>query len=183
MTFFRPIMTTLTTLVLAGACAPGTVSSQSDIGGSYDFRNFGAYHANRDTRVDVFGATSGVDAGTFARAVTETMQGQNSGGATNFTTTPGATAARGLRVVMAFNAAPASTSICRAGALMPDGEAGTTLQAAWCFGERVDSYVLARTGTVKGLDDPAFKALVRQTTRELFPTIADHKINEITDGE
>lgn len=182
MTMTRKIFLSTVLLIFAGACAPGLVSVQSEIGAAYDFRNFGAYHTNRDTRVDVLGATFGVEARAFAQAVTRNMRGHNSGGATNFSTTPGPTAARDLRVVMAFNVAPAA-AICKATALSPDGEGGTTLQAAWCYGERVDSYVIARTGTLKGIDDPAFRTLVGQATRELFPTVTDHKINEITDGE
>ena len=83
-----------------------------------------------------------MDAAAFARAVTDRMQGANEGRRTNFTTTPGKSAEKNLRVVMAFNAAPGGYDLC-------DGKAIETkprkdvlaLSAAWCFGDRQDSMV------------------------------------------
>ncbi|MFM2129276.1 MAG: hypothetical protein RL477_822 [Pseudomonadota bacterium] len=177
----RIFLSALACVGLAAACAGGAVSVQTEIGRAYDLSNFGAYHAGRDTRVDVMGSTFGMAPRNFADAVTAGMQGHNSGGRTNFTATPGPSAAPGMRVVMAFDTVPAASTICEAASLAPAKDPGVTLQAAWCFDGRVDSYVIARTGPVKGPEDPAFRALVAQATRDLFPTVRDHKINEITD--
>lgn len=169
-------------LGLAGACAPGSVALQSQIGSAYDLQNFGNYHRDRDTRVEILGSTLGMEPGAFAEAVTTAMQGSNLGGPTRFTVAPGPSADTRARVVLAFNGAPASAdALCAARQIAPGGGGGTTVQAAWCFGARGDSYVIARTGAVTGSGDPLFRSLVAQTTRALFPRIWDHKINEVTD--
>ena len=158
-----------------GACSGAVVSLQSDYNPSgYDHRNFALYHVARDTRVEVHGNPFNVDAAAFARAVTDHMQGANEGRRTNFTTTPGKSAEKNLRVVMAFNAAPGGYDLC-------DGKAIETkphkdvlaLSAAWCFGDRQDSMVEATVGPTKGVDDPRFKEIIQQTVLNLFPTHMD----------
>jgi hypothetical protein len=173
MTRFGIVIGTAFVLGLAGACAPNGVSVTSQLEPAYDFYNFTAYHQNRDTKVEILGSTFGADAQTFARAVTESMHGQNAGGTTNFTTSPGPSAEKNLKVVLAFNTTLAPTKICDDGTLAAAPGDGTTLQAAWCFGDRLDSYVVARAGAINGISDPAFRTLVVEATRELFPPRAD----------
>lgn len=175
MTRFRIVVSTAFILGVAAACAPNTVSVTSQLEPAYDFYNFTAYHQNRDTMVEIRGSTFGTDAQTFARAVTESMRGQNAGGPTNFTTNPGPSAERNLKVVLAFNATLSPSKICDDGSLAAAPGDGTTLQAAWCFGDRMDSYVVARAGTINGINDPAFRTLVVEATRELFPARADEE--------
>ncbi|MGE0651729.1 MAG: hypothetical protein AB7P12_08275 [Alphaproteobacteria bacterium] len=169
MTRFGIVVSTLFVLGLASACAPNTVSVTSQVEPAYDFNNFTAYHQNRDTKVEIQGSTFGADAQSFARAVTESMRGQNGGGPTNFTTSPGASAEKNLKVVLAFNATLSPTRICDDGTLAAASGDGTTLQAAWCFGDRIDSYVVARADAISGVNDPVFRNLVAEATRELFP--------------
>jgi hypothetical protein len=175
MTRFGIVVGTAFVLSLTGACAPNRVSVTSQLEPAYDFHNFTAYHQNRDTKVEILGSTFGTDAQSFARAVTESMRGQNAGGPTNFTTNPGPSVERNLKVVLAFNATLSPSKICDDGTLAAAPGDGTTLQAAWCFGDRLDSYVVARAGAINGISDPAFHTLVVEATRELFPPRPDEE--------
>jgi hypothetical protein len=175
MTRLGIVASTAFVLGLGGACAPNGVSVTSQLEPAYDFYNFTAYHQNRDTKVEIRGSMFGADAQTFAHTVTENMRGQNAGGITNFTTSPGPSAEGNLKVVLAFNTTLAPTKICDDGTLAAAPGDGTTLQAAWCFGDRLDSYVVARAGAINGVDDPAFRTLVAEATRELFPPRADEE--------
>jgi hypothetical protein len=175
MTRFGIVAGTAFVLGLAGACAPNAVTVTSQIEPAYDFRNFTSYHQNRDTKVEIRGSMFGADAQSFARAVTESMRGQTPGVPTNFTTNPGPSAERNLKVVLAFNATLSPTRICDDGILAAARGDGTTLQAAWCFGDRLDSYVVARAGAINGINDPAFRDLVAEATRELFPPRQDRE--------
>ncbi|MDH3242429.1 MAG: hypothetical protein OEO83_17375 [Alphaproteobacteria bacterium] len=152
------------------ACSADVVQLQTQRNRSaYDFLNFTTYHEGRDTKVVVYGNPFAMDRSAFARAVTDTMQGANYGRPTNFTTTPGPSAERNLWVVMAFNADVGPYVLCGGGPvetrMRPDA---LTLSAAWCFDGRQDSLVTAVVGPATGVNDPRFKALVRQTVLNLF---------------
>lgn len=169
-------VTAVVALGLASACAPGAVKTQQNLNRSYDFSNFSSYHQGKDTRVVVLGDTFGMDAGAFADGVTAAMQGQNPGRPTNFTTAPGPSAEKNFRVVMAFNVAPIHYDLCNGAKVTPRTAGGeTTLQAAWCWEDRTESYVRAWTAPVQP-NDPRFQELVARTTRELFPQHKDREL-------
>lgn len=174
----KPLLTLGLAAAVLGACSNGLVRIQSDVAPStYDHLNFNLYHAERDTRVEVHGNPFNMDAAAFARAVTENMQGANFGRPTNFTTTPGPSAERKMRVVMAFNSANDSHDLCTAQNFRSRNRAGRlVLKAAWCFGDRQDSTVEADVAGASSVDDPAFHALVDQTVLNLFPTHMDQEL-------
>ncbi len=173
--------TAIAALGLASACAPGAISSQRDLHPSYDHMNFGLYHQDRDTRVVLIGDTFGMAPGELANVVTTAMEGQGPG-PTNFTASPGPSAAENFRVVLAFNVAPAHLSLCRGETPAQRATNGETrLQAVWCWGDRTESYVRAWTATVKP-GDPRFAQLVASTTRELFPTHMDRILRGTKDS-
>lgn len=155
------------------ACSSDAWRVQSEIAPAYDYQNFASYHAKRDTRVEIMGSTFGAEPSRFARAVTEGMRGKHHGAETNFTTTPGASAEKNLKVVLAFNTEVVHHALCSGKPLAARTGGGTTLQAAWCFGDRVDSYVIVRGGAITGIDDPKFKTLLAEATLELFPPYQD----------
>ena len=162
-------------VVLMGACSADHVRLQSQFNQStYDHRNFTLYHGDRDTKVVIHGNPFDIDPAAFAKAVTDTMQGANMGRRTNFTTTPGKSAEKNLLVVMAFNARVGIYQMCQGTDIetRPRSQ-GLTLTAAWCFDGRQDSLVEAEVGAAKGVDDPRFRALVRQTVLNLFPQFMD----------
>lgn len=176
-------VTAVMALGLTSACAPGAVSVQRDLNPSYNFQNFASYHQGKDTHVVIQGDTFGLDAPAFGEQVTAAMQGKNWGRPTNFTTHPGPSATENLRVVMAFNAAPIQHGLCD-GANVTPRKAGdkTTLQAAWCWEDRTESYVRAWTAPVRP-GDPKFRELVAQTTRELFPPHMDKELIDEDDND
>ncbi len=168
-----------------GACGGGAVRLQSEYNPSaYDYSNFALYHAARDTRVEVHGNPFNMDAAAFARAVTDRMQGANMGRRTNFTTTPGNSAEKNLRVVMAFNAVSGGYDLC-------DGKTIETkprkdvlaLTAAWCFADRQDSMVDATVGPAQGVGDQRFAEIIQQTVLNLFPTHMDYILIQDHDDE
>jgi hypothetical protein len=173
----KPLACVALTAFLLGACAAGLVRLQSEVAPStYSYSNFALYHAGRDTRVEVHGNPFSMDAAAFARAVTDHMQGANVGRPTHFTTTPGPSAERNMRVVMAFNSDADGYDLCNA-RFRPRGEVGVlTLKAAWCFAGREDSWVEATVGGAGSVNDPRFHDLVSQTVLNLFPTDMDYEL-------
>ena len=166
--------------LLMAACAGGGIQVMNDISGSFDSQNFSSYHKGRDTRVVILGDTLGMNSDDFARRVTAAMAGQNSGGATNFTTAPGPSAVQDFRVVLAFNSAVSGRDLCAAKAVTPSGQSSvTTVEAAWCWANSAESFVSARTARIAP-DDPRFAALIAATTRDLFPLGLEKKLHEST---
>jgi len=164
-------------VMLVGACSADHVRLQSEYNRStYDHRNFTLYHGDRDTKVVIHGNPFDMDHAAFAKAVTGNMQGAHFGRRTNFTTMPGKSAEKNLMVVMAFNARVGIYELCQGGDIetTPRGDQ-LTLTAAWCFDGRQDSLVTAVVGLAKGVDDPRFRALVRQTVLNLFPQFKDRE--------
>lgn len=163
--------------VTLGGCA-GAVRLQTELAPStYDYANFTTYHAGRDTKVEVYGNPFNMDAATFAKAVTDNMQGANAGQRTNFTTKPGPSAEKNLRVVMAFNSDAEGYDLCTGHNFRPRNQGGPlTLNAAWCFGNRQDSMVVATVDGAKSVNDPRFHDLVDQTVLNLFPPHMDYEL-------
>ena len=161
-----------------GCTQSGSQIDYADFDPSYNSQNFGNYHKDRDTRVVIIGSTLGEAPAVFGRMVTDAMQGQNRGGRTNFTTIPGASAEDNLRVVMAFDVAPYGNSICDGHIPKPVKTPGvTTVQGAWCWGNRVQSYVSARTKATNAAN-PEFRRLIGDVTREMFPQNLRRKLDE-----
>ena len=163
------------TAFVLGACSTSLVRLSSDYNESnYDYRNFALYHSERDTRVLVHGNPFGMAAADFAKAVTDNMKGANIGRPSNFTTTPGKSAEKNLRVVMAFNADTEYYDLCETNSVNTRrSKDKLTLTAAWCFGDRQDSAVEAVVDGAKDVNDPRFRALVQETVLNLFPTHMD----------
>ncbi len=163
------------------ACAQDNVRLQTQFNRStYTHRNFDTYHAGRDTKVVVHGNPFGMKAAAFAKAVTGHMQGANPGPRTKFTTTPGKTATKNRWVVMAFNAEVGIYELCRGKRFKTrPSEGALSLRAAWCFDGRQDSLVTASVGAPEDINDPRFRALIRQTVLNLFPR---HKDREFRRG-
>jgi hypothetical protein len=107
------------------------------------------------------------------------MQGQHAGPPAHFTTRPGPSAEKGLRVVMAFDTKPVGGSLCSTKAFEPgsyDGE--TVLHAAWCWEDRTESEVWAWAGVVTGVEDPKFRSLIAETTMDLFPPRGERRYED-----
>lgn len=166
----RILMSAAVMLGTAAACAGDGPASVGQLHPTYDYQTFNSYHRNRDTLVEVHGNPLGLDAAVFGRAIGDAMR--SSGVQSNFTTTPGASAEKNLRVVVSFNARPDNRGLCSA----KPGDTGpsartpiTAVYAAWCWGDRVDSEVSTHVAPITGIDDPRFRAMLAQSTRELFP--------------
>ncbi|MEE8084754.1 MAG: hypothetical protein V3T46_06005 [Alphaproteobacteria bacterium] len=172
-------------VVVIGACSADYVRLQSTFNRStYDHRNFALYHGDRDTLVVVHGNPFAMDPAAFAKAVTDNMQGANPGRRTNFTTTPGKSAEKNLLVVMAFNARVGIYQLCQGTDIETRRLSHQlTLTAAWCFDGRQDSLVEAVVGPAKGVGDPRFRALIRQTVLNLFPQFMDREFIRDNDDD
>jgi hypothetical protein len=172
----RSAITVIGAALVLGACSGAYVFLQSQYNPStYDFNNFSTYHAERDTRVVIHGNPFNMNAAAFARAVTDQMQGANNGRRTNFTTSPGKSAEKNLRVVMAFNAVNGDYDLCEGKPIETKPTKNMLrLTAAWCFADRQDSMVEATVGAAKGVGDQRFRDIVQQTVLNLFPTHMDY---------
>ena len=176
--WIKPKLFVAAAALVVAACAQDKVRLQTDYNRStYDHLNFGLYHADRDTKVVIHGNPFGMEAAAFAKSVTGHMQGANPGRRTNFTTTPGKSATKKLWVVMAFNAEVGIYGLCRDKSFKTRPTEGTlSLRAAWCFDGRQDSRVTASVATPEDVNDPRFRALVRQTVLSLFPRHVDRQL-------
>jgi hypothetical protein len=164
--------------ITIGGCSGASVRLNAEYNRStYDHLNFSLYHADRDTKVVVHGNPFAMASADFGKAVTGHMQGANFGRRSNFTTTPGKSAERNLRVVMAFNAAEDDTyDLCGGKVDTRTSKGAMRLSAAWCFGDRQDSFVEAEVNGAGGINDPRFRALIQQTVLNLFPTHMDREL-------
>ncbi len=171
--------------LVLGACSADHVRLQSEYNQStYHYLNFTLYHVDRDTKVMVHGNPFAMEPKAFAKAVIDTMQGANFGRRTNFTTTPGKSAEKNLMVIMAFNAEVGIYELCRGGHVKTSPRKNELkLTAAWCFDGRQDSLVEAVVGPAKGVNDPRFRSLVRQTVLDLFPPYKDREFRDNDDND
>lgn len=165
----------LVIMLATAGCASGSVRlTHQDINPMYGAGQFAYAGAGRDLRVDVVGNPFGGDAASFGRAVTNAMQGQHFGPATNFTTSPGGDARDAYRVVMLFDP-PASFNpmqLCdESPSALPTQprQDGISAFAAFCRGSKALSSVKGDVAAASGPDDPAFRALVGRVTHALFP--------------
>ncbi|HSR56525.1 MAG TPA: hypothetical protein VLN73_09780, partial [Alphaproteobacteria bacterium] len=58
-----------------------------------------------------------------------------------------------------------------------------SLKAAWCLGNRVDSWVDATVSGANSVNDPAFRDLVDETVAHLFPPHMDAETIRDDDGD
>jgi hypothetical protein len=160
-------------LVLAGFAGGGvtTVASTSSL---YSYGEFVLASGGRDTIVVVRGNPFGMDQKAFEKAVTDAMQGQNSGPRTNFTTGPTENAKKEFRVVILFNGSQAvlADNLCKAPEKYGSqkGAKGLHVIATYCWEDESLTEVDGRAGAVAGVDSPVFASLLAQTTLNLFPT-------------
>jgi hypothetical protein len=167
---------------LLAACAPGNVRlSQQYVLTTYSPGEFAHAAAGRDLGVVVAGNPfGGGDQETFARQVTDAMQGQHWGQPTNFTATPGPSARGIYRVVMLFGPPPSANVARLCGADLASlanqrqGE-GIELMAAFCRDDTTRTGITGNISGASGPDDPAFRALVGQVTNGLFPPERDRE--------
>ncbi len=167
------LMVYFSAIAIGGCSISGVHLSTLYNPSTYDHLNFSLYHAGRDTKVIVLGNPFAMASDDFAKAVTNHMQGANFGSPTNFTTTPGKSAERNLRVVMAFNAETDYDELCSGKVRVKTSAPTMRLQAAWCFADRQDSIVEAKINGASGVNDPRFRALIQETVLNLFPTHMD----------
>jgi hypothetical protein len=162
-------------IALAGsvvACAPGAVRvTHPEIRSQYSMSEMFYALDRRDTEVVVNGSPfAGRSA---AAATTDVMNQVRIGPRTNFTVTPGDTARRPYRVVLAYDPAVPLTGIglCARPEVPVRAERREeiALQGALCHGPNLLTAAYATAGPVSGPDDPRFVAMVVGLTRALFP--------------
>lgn len=163
----------LALLAATAACAPGEVRvTHPEIRSQYTRSEVFYAFDGRDAEVVVNGSPF-VGGASAAAATTAVMNRVPVGPRTTFTTTPGETARRPYRVVLAY--APAipltGSGLCGQPTLptRPPGGEEVSLQGALCHGPNLLSGAYATSGPVQGPDDPRFGLLVAQLTRALFP--------------
>jgi len=173
------IVTALSIIALAGACAGPFVSSISDYHPSYNPMNFTSYHAGRDTELRVIGEASfGVSRADLGLAVGRDMHGQHFGRPSNFTLSPGPSAEKNLYVIMAFNVEDDRDLCASAAMLRPRPVTGkTVLQGAWCWSKETYAYVRTEGPAAKP-GDPVFSRMVADATGELFTRNPDVELQE-----
>ncbi len=169
----RPEFVFLAALLLA-ACGPPVRLTQQAVSPSYTAGEFAYAAGGRDLQVVVAGTPFGGDPATFARAVTDAMQGRHWGPATVFTAAPGPSAQPAYSVVMLFDPPPTLTGgrLCRGDpSALPVAPAADrlTLLAAFCRSGRSLTELRGSIPAVSGPDDPIFAELVGQVTNGLFP--------------
>ncbi|MGE0651730.1 MAG: hypothetical protein AB7P12_08280 [Alphaproteobacteria bacterium] len=179
----KSLLAAAVVLVTVTGCSTDAPRITSQYRSSYDYYNFTKYHYNRDTLVEIHGNTLGLDAASFARAVTAAMNRPSTAVQSNFTTTPGPSAEKNFRVVLAFNSSPEGLGMCQAKSFTPTGQGGITrLRAAWCWSDRDDSDVTAYVTPITSIDDPRFRAMIAQATAELFPRRDENRDNNRSRG-
>ena len=173
-------------LLVLGGCAGGvsTVASTSSL---YSFGEFVLASDGRDTIVVVRGNPFGIDQKAFEKAVTDAMQGQNSGPRTNFTTAPTENAKKEFRVVILFNGSQTvlADNLCKAPEKYGsrNGAKGLHLTAAYCWEDESLTEVDGWAGAVAGADSPVFASLLAQTTLDLFPTRNEDDLHDDDDRD
>ncbi len=163
-------------LLVLGGCAGGGVTMVVDTSRLYSYGEFVRASGGRDTIVVVRGNPFEMDQKAFEKAVTDAMQGQNSGPRTNFTTGPTENTKKEFRVVILFNGSQTvlADNLCKApekyGYGSRKGAKGLHVIATYCWEDESLTEVDGRAGAVAGVDSPVFASLLAKTTLDLFPT-------------
>lgn len=123
--------------------------------------------------VEMHGTAFAMAAPDFRASVVEAMAGGVFGRPTAFTLDPQLAPEPRYRAVLAFNA-PASTDprdLCRGQvATAVETPERVTVHAAFCDGASLLASIRGWVAKVESSDDPRFRRLVNQLTRELFGT-------------
>ncbi len=87
-----------------------------------------------------------------------------------FTTDPAVAGSQSMRVVWAFNGGPGGRTQCRGdgGGGKPQANGAVRINAVFCDDAFVIADITGRLGETGGIEDPAFAALIRQVTVEMF---------------
>ena len=170
-------------VAVLGGCA-GDASTVASTSSLYDFGEFVLASGGRDAIVVVRGNPFEMDQKAFEKAVTDAMQGQNSGPRTNFTTAPTENTKKDFRVVILFNGSQTvlADSLCKAPEKYGSrkGAKGLHVMATYCWEDESLSEVDGWAGAVAGAGSPVFVRLIGQTTLELFPVTTEY---DEDDGE
>jgi hypothetical protein len=172
-------------LPLLAACSGSgqvPIASESRIESRYHLQDLSYIAAGRDLKTEVIGNPFSSDQATFAAAVADHLQGVNPGPDIHFTPTPAATAREPYFVRLVFNGPSASngTQLCKAAPDVAPSSApsgAVRLIGAFCRGDQPMTYASARSGGITDVNDPAFRDLVRQVGRLLFPLRNPEDIN------
>ena len=171
MTARRSILPIVLLCAVGGCAAGGVRITHPELRSQYSRSEVFYAFDRRDAEIVVNGSPFATVPA--ARPVADVMNRVPLGPRTNFTATPGETARRPYRIVLAFAPAVALTGdgLCRQPNLptRPPGGAETTLQGALCHGPNLLSGAYATAGPVAGPDDPLFIELVARLTTALFP--------------
>lgn len=168
-------------LLFAAACAPGgTRLTHQFLSPAYNSGEFAYAGAGRDLRTVVHGNPFGggqpaFGEPAFGEAVTDAMQGRHWGQRTHFTTAPGADARNLYKVVLLFDPPIDFTGLrlCRDDdatlAGVPRRGDGIAVFAAFCLGDKSLTGIRGSIPSATGPTDPAFRELIGDVTRALFP--------------
>lgn len=167
----------IATLTLAACSGPG--SYRTVRGGAADpgqfARNYLQY-AGRDAPVlvEVQGGALGLTAEALAPAIARHATGAVFGLPTRFTTDRTQVTEPNWRVVFLFDPAPRmrEDDLC-AGAGRQSGSGSLNVVAAFCHRDRPYASVSGYAESFGGVDDPAFRAYVRQIVGDMFPVASD----------
>ena len=173
-------------LLVLGGCA-GAVSTVASTSPLYSFGAFVLASDGRDTIVVVRGNPFEMDQKAFEKAVTDAMQGQNSGPRTNFTTGPTENTKKEFRVVILFNGSQTvlADNLCKAPekyGSQKDAK-GLHVTATYCWEDESLTEVDGWAGAVAGVDSPVFASLLAQTTLDLFPTRNEDDLHDDDDRD
>jgi hypothetical protein len=160
-------------VAVLGGCTGGAVTTTANTSSLYSFGEFVLASGGRDTIVVVRGNPFGMDQKAFEKAVTDAMQGQNSGPRTNFTTAPTENTKKEFRVVILFNGSQAvlADNLCKAPEKYGSRKGAKDLHvtATYCWEDESLTEVDGWAGALAGADSAAFARLIGQLTLDLFP--------------
>ena len=161
-------------LIALGGCAygPSPRVTVIDVDSGYSLMEFTAARGGGTMPTVIHGNLFAIDQAVFNQIVTDSMRGQHFGPPTEFVPIapiPMPT----YRVVIAFNGAPLTgTQLCQGAQpqqLFAGPPGSIRVNAAFCRGGRDLTEVEGGVTDVLSPNDPRFRALIAQTTFQLFP--------------
>jgi hypothetical protein len=158
-----------------GGCedAPRTYAARVYVEGLREYVQYAA--AAGPILTVVRGTPFGTSQAAIEAAVVEAIDGAPLVISPHFTADPAAAPRPDYRAVFVFDPPDGATARAAcADRVRPEpadaaSRAGVRVLAAFCGGERVLSEVTGEARSVSGLDHPDFRALLRQTVRDLLP--------------
>jgi hypothetical protein len=179
---FSPVAALLAALAFSvSGCAEVSVVGGVDIAKNYqpeELRRYGS--GGNELRVEVHGDPFGSGSQATARATVDAMQGQNIGNPVTFALDPAQEAKPPSKVVIYFNprGLVGSETWCDPRepiTIAPAGSGSLRVNGAWCQSNYVISSASARIGSAGGLESQAFRGVVGELTRALFPPVNPHR--------